>query len=126
MTCIRQQSYAFSSLVTLCCIKDTKGCSSKHPEVRSGRHGKADCYRCCIRDEKRVSQQTEDPTGKHKHLSTAHNMASIAVLIGGALANALAFTGSSYLFSRLSKDIIDKERKRHNKVIKKLQKVQIE
>ena len=29
-------------------------------------------------------------------------MASIAMLIGGALANALAFTGSSYLFHRLS------------------------
>ena len=29
-------------------------------------------------------------------------MASIAMLIRGALANALAFTGSSYLFSRMS------------------------
>ena len=29
-------------------------------------------------------------------------MASIAMLIGGALPNALAFTGSSYLFHRLS------------------------
>ena len=28
-------------------------------------------------------------------------MASVAMLIGGALANALAFTGSSYLFHRL-------------------------
>ena len=28
-------------------------------------------------------------------------MASIAMLIGGALANALAFIGSSYLFHRL-------------------------
>ena len=36
------------------------------------------------------------------------------MLIGGALANALAFTGSSYLFSRLSKASIDKERKRHD------------
>ena len=27
-------------------------------------------------------------------------MASVAMLIGGALANALAFTGSSYLFHR--------------------------
>ena len=35
------------------------------------------------------------------------------MLIGGALANALAFTGRSYLFSRLSKDRIDKEKKRH-------------
>ena len=34
------------------------------------------------------------------------------MLIGGALANALAFTGSSYLFHRLSADNIDAERKR--------------
>ena len=34
-------------------------------------------------------------------------MASIAMLIGGALANALAFTGSSYLFHRLSADTLD-------------------
>ena len=43
------------------------------------------------------------------------------MLIGGALANALAFTGSSYLFHRLSKDSIDKERKRHDAAIEALQ-----
>ena len=48
------------------------------------------------------------------------------MLIRGALANALAFTGSSYLFSRLSKDSIDKERKRHDLAIEQLQKAQIE
>ena len=48
------------------------------------------------------------------------------MLIGGALANALAFTGSSYLFHRLSKDSIDFERKGHGVVIEKLQKAQIE
>ena len=53
-------------------------------------------------------------------------MASIAMLIRGALADALAFTGSSYLFHRLSKDSIDKERKRHDAAIEKLQKTQIE
>ena len=42
------------------------------------------------------------------------------MLIGGALANALAFTGSSYLFHRLSKDSIDTERKRHDSAIEKL------
>ena len=47
------------------------------------------------------------------------------MLIGGALANALAFTGSSYLFHRLSKDSIDKERKRHDAVTEQLQKAQI-
>ena len=53
-------------------------------------------------------------------------MASVAMLIGGALANALAFTGSSHLFSRLSKDSIDKERKRHDLVIEQFQKAQLE
>ena len=48
------------------------------------------------------------------------------MLIGGALANALAFASSSYLFSRLSKDSIDAERKRHDLAIEKLQKAQIE
>ena len=48
------------------------------------------------------------------------------MLIGGALANALAFTGSSYLFHRLSADNIDAERKRHDAAIEALQKVQIE
>ena len=48
------------------------------------------------------------------------------MLIGGALANGLAFTGSSYLFHRLSKDTIDKERKRHDLAIEKLLKAQIE
>ena len=52
-------------------------------------------------------------------------MVSVAMLIGGALANALAFPGSSYLFHRLSKDSIDKERKRHDAVIEKLQAAQI-
>ena len=47
-------------------------------------------------------------------------MASIAMLIGGALANALAFTGNSYLFHRLSADNIDAERKRHDAAIEAL------
>ena len=53
-------------------------------------------------------------------------MASVTKLIGGTLANTLAFTGSSYLFHRLSKDSIDKERKTHDVAIEKLQKAQIE
>ena len=48
------------------------------------------------------------------------------MLIGGALANALAFTGSSCLFHRLSADNIDAERKRHNAAIEALQKAQVE
>ena len=49
-------------------------------------------------------------------------MASVAIIIGGALANALAFTGSSYLFHRLSADSIDAERAH----LEKLQAAQIE
>ena len=45
-------------------------------------------------------------------------MASIGFIIGGALVNALAFTGSNYLFSSLSKGSIDKERKRQIKQLK--------
>ena len=52
-------------------------------------------------------------------------MASVVMLIGGALANAPAFTGSSYLFHRLSADNIDAERKRHDAAIKALQAAQI-
>ena len=48
------------------------------------------------------------------------------MLIGGALANALAFTGSSCLFHRLSADNIDAERKRHDLATEKLQAAQLE
>ena len=53
-------------------------------------------------------------------------MASIGFLIGGALINALAFSGSNFMFSSLSKESIDKERKRHDKAIEDLQRAQIE
>ena len=53
-------------------------------------------------------------------------MASVAMLIGGALANALAFTGSSYLFHRLSVNSIDAERARHDLAIEQLQRAQIQ
>ena len=54
-------------------------------------------------------------------------MVSVAMLIRGALANALAFTGSSYLFHRLSTDNIDAERKRHDAAIEEaLQAAQLE
>ena len=41
-------------------------------------------------------------------------MASIAMLLGGAAVNALAFSGSNYLFSMLRSSGIDEERKRHD------------
>ena len=53
-------------------------------------------------------------------------MASIVMLIRGALANALAFTGSSYLFHRLSAANIDVKKKRHDAAIEALQKAQLE
>ena len=53
-------------------------------------------------------------------------MASVVMLIGGALVNALAFTGSSYLFHRLSTDNTEAERKRHDAAIEKLQAAQLE
>ena len=53
-------------------------------------------------------------------------MSSIGFLIRGALVNALAFTGSNYLFSSLSKKSVDKEQKRHDKAIEDLQRAQIE
>ena len=48
-------------------------------------------------------------------------MAGIGFLIGGALVNAIAFTGSNYLVSSLSKESIDKERKSHDKAVEDLQ-----
>ena len=48
-------------------------------------------------------------------------MASVVMLIRGVLANALAFTGSSCLFHRLSKESIDVERKRHDEAIAKIE-----
>ena len=53
-------------------------------------------------------------------------MASIGFLIGGALINALAFSGSNFLFSSLSKESVNKEQKRHDKAIEDLQRTQIE
>ena len=76
-----------------------------------------------------ASEMTRDYLIKQKILPDHINvkkMASVAMLIGGALANALAFTGSSYLFHRLSADNIDAERKRNDAAIEKLQKAQIE
>ena len=51
-------------------------------------------------------------------------MASIGFLIRGAIVNALAFSRSNFLFSTLSKESIDKERKRHDKAIENMQRTQ--
>ena len=41
-------------------------------------------------------------------------MASLMMMVGGAVVNALAFSGSNYLFSKMHSD---EERKRHDKAI---------
>jgi hypothetical protein len=41
-------------------------------------------------------------------------MAEIAMMVGGALINAFAFTGSGYLFRTLDKTGYEAEIKRHN------------
>jgi hypothetical protein len=51
-------------------------------------------------------------------------MASIAILVGGALVNAFAFSGSNYLFSMLHSSGVDEERKRHDKAVEQLQAAQ--
>ena len=53
-------------------------------------------------------------------------MASVAMLLGGALVNALAFSGSNYLFSMLRSSGVDEERKRHDKAVEQLQAAQEE
>jgi hypothetical protein len=51
-------------------------------------------------------------------------MATITMLIGGAIVNALAFSGSNYLFSTMKKSGVDEERKRHDKAVEQLQAAQ--
>jgi hypothetical protein len=51
-------------------------------------------------------------------------MAGIAMMVGGALVNALAFTGSNFLFSSLGSSSANDERKRHDKAVEHLQKAQ--
>ena len=52
-------------------------------------------------------------------------MASVALLVGGALVNALAFSGSNYLFSMLGQNGQAEERKRHDMAIEQLQTAQV-
>jgi len=53
-------------------------------------------------------------------------MATLAMLLGGALVNALAFSGSNYLFSKLRSSEAEVERKRHDKALEQLQAAQAE
>ena len=45
---------------------------------------------------------------------------AIAMLVGGAIVNGLAFTGSQYMFHAFDKPNSDKERKRHDLAIEQL------
>ena len=49
-------------------------------------------------------------------------MATIAMMFGGAILNATAFVGGSYLAKYLSGDKTDAERIRHDKALEKYQK----
>ena len=53
-------------------------------------------------------------------------MAAIGMMVGGAIVNALAFTGGNYLFSLLGGKSAEaeKERKRHDLAIEELQHAQ--
>ena len=51
-------------------------------------------------------------------------MASVAMMVGGALVNALAFSGSNFLFSLFHSSKVAEETKRHDKAVEKLQAAQ--
>jgi len=53
-------------------------------------------------------------------------MAGIGMMIGGAVVNGLAFTGSGYLFKMLDKNGYEAEMKRHNLAQERLQKASAE
>ena len=48
---------------------------------------------------------------------------AVVMMIGGAVVNALAFSGSNYLFSHIGSDS-DEERKRHDKAMEQLEAAQ--
>ena len=48
------------------------------------------------------------------------------MLVGGAMVNAQAFSGSNWLFSMLRSSGLDEERKRHDKAVEQLQAAQAE
>jgi len=47
-------------------------------------------------------------------------MATIAMMLGGAIVNAVAFSGSNWLFSSLRSTQVDEERLRHDKAVEQL------
>ena len=53
-------------------------------------------------------------------------MASLLFTIGGAVVNALAFSGTNFVFSRLTTDHGEEERKRYDLALEKLQRARDE
>ena len=53
-------------------------------------------------------------------------MAGIAMLVGGAVVNALAFSGSNYLFSMMRSKSVAEEKLRHDKALEQLETAQAE
>jgi hypothetical protein len=53
-------------------------------------------------------------------------MAALGMMIGGAIVNGIAFTGSSYLFKMFDKNAYQAEMKRHDLATEKLQKAKTE
>ena len=49
---------------------------------------------------------------------------AVAMMVGGALVNALAFSGSNYLFSKMGSHS-DEERERHDKAVEQLEAAQV-
>jgi len=50
---------------------------------------------------------------------------AIAMMVGGAIVNAVAFSGSNYLFSKMGKNgDAEKERERHDKAVEQLEAAQ--
>ena len=47
------------------------------------------------------------------------------MLVGGAMVNALTFSGSNYLFSMLRSSDLNEERKRHDQAVEQLQAAQV-
>ena len=47
-------------------------------------------------------------------------MAGVLMMVGGAIVNAVAFTGSNFLFSSIASKRIDQERKRHDLALERL------
>ena len=57
-----------------------------------------------------------------KYFQNLFKMASIAIMLGGAVLNASTFIGGSYLAKYLSGTKTDQERRRHDKALEKYQK----